>query len=70
MCLAKFVLCLGGDHVLKYSYTFGVNLLIYSQQPPATSNAVSPVPVTSSANEFHRVLPTAEVGRLAAHYAK
>lgn len=65
-----YVLCLNDYHVLKYSYIVGVNLFIYSQQPPCTSNIVPSVPVTSSANEFLRVLPTAELGRLAAHFTK
>lgn len=39
------------------------------QQPPLHFKP-SPLPVTPSPNEFHGVLPTAEVGRLAAHNTK
>lgn len=37
---------------------------------PYTSNIFPAVLVTSSANEFHRVLPTAVLSSVAAHYTK
>lgn len=55
------------DCVLKYNYNSGYIIFINLKQPSAL---FPPERATSSANEFHRVLVTAEVGRFGTHYTK
>lgn len=54
--LGMYVVCLSGDCVLKYRVLMWLTFLfICSSLPPLQT--VPPVPVTSRANEFRRVLP-------------